>query len=113
MVGAEVVSSLLLFYFCPAGLVCVISLLVQAKEAESALSQREGKEPWRKQVLAFNLPLSAHSGRSFLPPGAFYQRAQIQADISRLGRRTLRKKEKQMFSEYMAKQDRFSLGLAW
>lgn len=58
-------GGVLVFCFCLAGLVCIISLLVQAKEAESALSQREGNKPWRKQVLVLNLPLSARDEASF------------------------------------------------
>lgn len=97
-----------------ADLACVINLLVQAKEAETVLSQGkdrdrggELREGW--QVLVLNLLRGTQ-----LPPGAFYQWGPFQADVIRLGRYCrLGRKEKQMFSEYLTRQDQFSLGLAW
>lgn len=61
-------------------------------------------EGW--QVLVLNLLRGTQ-----LPPGT---RVPVQADVIRLGRYCpLGKKEKQMFSQYVTRQDQFSLGLAW
>lgn len=66
-----------------------------------------GEEGW--QVLVLNLLRGTQ-----LPPGAFYQRVPVQADVIRLGRYyPLGKKERQMFSESVTRQGQFSLGLAW
>lgn len=102
---ARVVEGLLAHVLFPSGVSCRSGLCHQSpgpgqRSWVSAVS-REGRKAKESRCWSWTSPLS----KTQLPPGAFYQWVQIQADVSRLGRHfTLREKEKQMFSEYVARQ---------